>query len=67
MQRYRHLPKNMEQTMEMMRSGMAKNITAHLASMEVRKQTFKNKTLQMTKYQCLLDLYGPDVGDERSF
>jgi len=32
--RYRQLPKYMEQTMEMMRSGMAKNITAHLASME---------------------------------
>ena len=39
MQRYRQLPKYMEQTMEMMRSGMAKNITAHLASMEVRKKT----------------------------
>ena len=35
MQRYRHLPKNMEQTMEVMRSGIRKEITAHLASMEV--------------------------------
>ena len=35
----------MEQIMDMMRSGMAKNITAHSASMEVRTKTkaaFKN-------------------------
>ena len=31
------------------------------------EEAFKNKTLQMAKYQCLLELYGPDVGDKRSF
>ena len=41
MQRYRHLPKNMEQTMEMMRSGIRKEITAHLASMEVSSGSTK--------------------------
>ena len=41
MQRYRHLPKNMEQTMEMMRSGIRKEITAHLASMKVNSGSTK--------------------------
>ena len=45
MRRYGQLAKSVQQTMEMMRSGMAKNITAHSASMEVSKKTkatFKN-------------------------
>ena len=41
MQRYRHLPKNMEQTVEVMRSGIRKEITAHLASMEVSSGSTK--------------------------
>ena len=38
MHRYKQLPKNIEQTMETMRSGIAKNLTAHLASMQVHYQ-----------------------------
>ena len=39
MHRYHQLPKNIEQTIETMRSGIAKNLTAHLASMQVHYQT----------------------------
>ena len=38
MHRYQQLPKNIEQTIETMRSGIAKNLTAHLASMQVHYQ-----------------------------
>ena len=38
MHRYHQLPKNIEQTIETMRSGIAKNLTAHLASMQVHYQ-----------------------------
>ena len=51
MRRYGQLAKSVQQTMEMMRSGMAKNITAHSASMEVRKKTkHLKKTYKMTKH-----------------
>ena len=39
MHRYHQLPKNIEQTIETMRSGIAKNLTAHLASMQVHHQS----------------------------
>ena len=38
MHRYQQLPKNIEQTIETMRSGIAKNLTAHLVSMQVHNQ-----------------------------
>ena len=38
MHRYQQLPKNIGQTIETMRSGIAKNLTAHLVSMQVHYQ-----------------------------
>ena len=55
MQRYRHLPKNMEQTVEMMRSGIRKEITAHLASMEVSSGSTKVFFLHTTQKTQLVE------------
>ena len=57
MQRYRHLPKNMEQTMEMMRSGIRKEITAYLASMEVSSGSTKVFFLHTTNKKQLVKYF----------
>ena len=51
---------NIEQTMETMRSGIAKNLTAHLASMQVHYQKNLQQKLNKRKAKQILK-FNPEM------
>ena len=63
MHRYQQLPKNIEQTMETMRSGIAKNLTAHLASMQVHYQKNLQQKLNKSKAMQILK-FNPELATQ---
>ena len=63
MHRYQQLPMNIEQTIETMRSGIAKNLTAHLASMQVHHKKNLQRKLNKSKAKQILK-FNPELATQ---